>query len=42
MKQKMEETNPGLVVEVPDLNKIYVDDIHATLQWMFGKVDAGQ
>ena len=42
MKQIMEETNSCLVIEVPDLDKIHVNDVHATLQRMFGKVDTGR
>jgi hypothetical protein len=33
------DTNPGLVVEIPDLNKIYVDNVHAALKRMIGEVD---
>ena len=38
--QTTEETNPCPVMEVPDLNKIYVDDVRATLQRMIGEVNA--
>ena len=38
--QTTEETNLSPVIEVPDLNKIYVDDVRATLQRMIGEVNA--
>ena len=38
--QTTEETNLSPVIEVPDLNKIYVDDVCATLQRMIGEVNA--
>ena len=39
-KQTTEETNLCAVIEIPDLNKIYVDDVRATLQRMIGEVNA--
>ena len=42
MQKIREETNPCHVVEVPDLDEINVDNVHAALQRMFGEADTRQ
>ena len=33
-----EKKHHGLVVQIPDLNNLIVDDVHAVLEWIIGKI----